>query len=89
MMSYIMTNCIATDGVVSTFVEVLDELHGSRVCFHPSKNYVSKSFFTANGELLKEGKLLIGIKRGENTMVNPPRETIIHDDDELLIIGQL
>ncbi|WP_066056126.1 potassium channel family protein [Robertmurraya korlensis] len=89
MMSYIMTNCIATDGIVSTFVEVLDQLHGSSFSFHPSEGYVSKSFFTANGELLKDGKLLIGIKRGENTMVNPPRETIIHDHDELLIIGQL
>ncbi len=89
MMSYIMTNCIATDRVVSTFVEVLDELHGSRVHFYPSNDYVSQSFYTANGNLLKDGKLLIGIKRGENTMVNPPQETVIEKQDELLIIDSL
>lgn len=89
MMGFIMTNSIANDGIVSTFTHVLDQLHGSNFCFQPSGGYALKSFYTANGELLKDGKLLIGIKRGEDTIVNPPQETVIHENDELLIIGRL
>lgn len=89
MMGFIMTNSIANDGIVSTFTHVLDQLHGSNFCFQPSDGYVSKSFYTANGELLKDGKLLIGIKRGEDTIVNPPQETIIDENDDLLILGRL
>jgi voltage-gated potassium channel len=89
MMGFIMTNSIANDGIVSTFTHVLDQLHGSNFCFQSSDGYVSKSFFKANGELLRDGKLLIGIKRGEDTIVNPPQETIIYENDELLIIGHL
>lgn len=89
IMSHIMMNSISTDGIVSSFVQLLDQLNSSKLSYHPSTSYSNKCFYDASGELLKNGKLLIGIKRGGNTMVNPPQHTVINESDLLLIVDQL
>ncbi|MFE8702415.1 potassium channel family protein [Cytobacillus sp. FJAT-54145] len=87
MSSYIMVNSFKTEGIVNSFIHLLDEINGSRLKFTATGEYAGRTFQEICTDLLNEHKLLIGIKRGENTIVNPPQHTVIEDSDELFIIS--
>jgi voltage-gated potassium channel len=87
--SFAMMNSIASEGLVSSLVDLMNQLNGSRFSLSPiTKEMVGKSFTEMNFLLLQEEILLVGIKRGENTVVNPPKSFRIQIDDQLLIISK-
>jgi len=71
------------DGLLSDFVHHLQE---SRLSAHSvNEKDFGKSYIEAGQELLKEGIILIGIKRGEETILNPSHSFKIEGDDLFLL----
>lgn len=86
--SSVMMNGLKSEGVAESFLSLLDLLNGSRIQYRSSQSFIGKSFLETNNALLEKGCLLLGIKRGEKTIVNPPQPFIIVEQDILLVISE-
>lgn len=84
--SSVMLNCLSGDTRVDSLLGLLEQLDGNRVHFRSSTSFIGKKFTQANYSLLEENCLLLGVKRGEETYVNPPPSFIIKERDILLVI---
>ncbi|NMH68546.1 potassium channel family protein [Bacillus sp. RO3] len=86
--SYVMMNSIISQGMSKTILKLLNHLKGNNLKLIPvSEEHINESFHTLSGTLLKDNVILLGIKKGENTTVNPPLMTIVEESDELLVIS--
>jgi len=72
------------DGILSSVTQQLQENRLSSYVVKESD--IGKNFKGLCQELLKDGFLLIGIKRGEETIVNPSHSFIIEKNDQLLTV---
>ncbi|KYC96778.1 potassium channel family protein [Heyndrickxia sporothermodurans] len=87
--SYVMMNSILSHGMSETILSMMDHLNDNHLTFIPIKPEWVGLTFQALGNLLQEDrKLLIGLKTGEDTMINPPLNRKITNDDELLVISK-
>jgi voltage-gated potassium channel len=48
--------------------------------------YSGKTFLSCSSELLAQGKLVLGIKRGEEFVINPVPKTEVYKSDQLVVI---
>lgn len=71
------------DGLLSEFVHQLQEGRFSSI--KVSENEIGKPFLEICQEYLNKGKILIGIKRGEETFLNPSHSIELEINDRLLI----
>lgn len=85
--SSVMTNCLNSSGMIESLMILLEQFNGSRFVFQSSSAYVGENFQETSNRLLDEGSLLFGIKRGTDTIVNPPKPFIIKEKDILLVIS--
>nr|WP_201714332.1 potassium channel family protein [Rossellomorea arthrocnemi] len=86
--SYVMMNSIISQGMSKTILKLLNHLKGNNLKLIPvSEVYINENFHTLSGHLLKNNIILLGIKKGENTTVNPPLTMIVEESDELLVIS--
>lgn len=70
----------------SSLLLILNQLHESKLTIFSSQPFIGKSFIETSGDLLKNGTLLIGVRKGEQTMINPSQTFIIEEQDELLVV---
>lgn len=84
--SSIMANCLFKQGGVEPLLNLLEELDGSKMAFRSAASFKGKNFKEAAEELLAEEIVLLGIKRGLDTIVNPPNNFQIKEHDLLLIM---
>ncbi|MFD1736470.1 potassium channel family protein [Bacillus salitolerans] len=85
--SFVMTNSIVSHGMSATLLVMLDNLAGNKFEYIKSTpNHIGKTYQACINELLEEEMLLIGIKRGDESFINPSPSFTILDADELLII---
>lgn len=84
----IMMNCLSATRMAEPLVSLLEQFNGSRFVFRSSTSFIGKSFIDTNKLLIEEGSLLFGIKRGVDTIVNPPHPFIIKEEDILLVISK-
>ena len=86
--SYVMMNSIISQGMSKTILKLLNHLKGNNLKFIPvPKEDCNKTFHSLSTTLLEKNIILLGIKKGENTNVNPPLHTVVESTDELLIIS--
>ncbi|MGD6879264.1 potassium channel family protein [Bacillus infantis] len=86
--SSVMIHSISAQEMVTSFLDLLGHLNGRRLRLMPAKDFEYEVTFTdLSALLLKDGMLLFGIKRGEETFVNPPHPFSIDSDDELIVIA--
>ncbi|WP_406686373.1 potassium channel family protein [Rossellomorea vietnamensis] len=86
--SYVMMNSIISQGMSKTILKLLNHLKGNNLKLIPvAEEYNNENFHSLSGHLLKNNIILLGIKKGENTSVNPPLTTIVEASDELLVIS--
>jgi voltage-gated potassium channel len=71
------------DGLLSEFVHHLQE---SRLVALSAEKVTGKTFAECYHQLFESGTLLIGIKRGEETLLNPSHRSLVEDKDWLLVI---
>ncbi|MGM0754297.1 MAG: potassium channel family protein [Bacillota bacterium] len=86
--SYVMMNSIISQGMSKTILKLLNHLKGNNLKLIPvSEEHINESFHSLSANLLKGNVILLGIKKGEITTVNPPLTTMIEETDELLVIS--
>lgn len=87
--SYIMMNSILSHGMSDTILSMMDHLNDNHLKFIPIKpEWEGLTFQSLSRMLQKEGKLLIGLRKEEATMINPPLYHVISNQDELLVISK-
>ncbi|EIJ80723.1 TrkA-N domain protein [Bacillus methanolicus PB1] len=85
--SFVMENSITARKKMPSMLELIGQLNGGNLTLcEASENLIGKSFKEASSLLLAEGVLIIGIKRGEETFINPSHPFIISKNDQLLKI---
>lgn len=85
--SSVILNCLSGESKVDSLVDLLEQLHGSKLHFRTSLPFVGMDFARANQSLLEENCLLLGVKRGADTYVNPPQPFVIKKRDILLVLA--
>jgi voltage-gated potassium channel len=71
------------DGLLSAVVSHMQE---NRLKSLSVENFSGKSITEIHQNLVEQGYLLIGIKRGEETILNPSPDSFLEDQDQLLVI---
>ncbi len=85
--SFVMIKSISSQELVTSFLDLLGQLDKRKLSFQPaSEEVANKTFAELSAELMKDGILLIGVKRGEETLVNPPQPFKILQEDQLIVI---
>lgn len=86
--SYVMINSILSHGMASSLLIMLNQIKGNKIKFTPVEpHFAGKTFDAISRSLSDDQVLLIGYKRGEDSIVNPPRDEKIKADDQLLVIS--
>ncbi|MGM0875549.1 MAG: potassium channel family protein [Bacillota bacterium] len=82
---FIMSSYLAKNGL-SQFYSELNPANGNLFKILPvTDKLVGKTFRDASHELLESESILIGIKRGEETKLNPPLSFVINVQDSLIV----
>ncbi|MCM3765913.1 TrkA family potassium uptake protein [Neobacillus niacini] len=84
--SVFMVNSLHTggDGLLSELVNELEENRVTAVSL--SEKEIGRSFRELCAAKLTEGFVIVGIKRGEETILNPPHSLKLEEADQLLLI---
>jgi voltage-gated potassium channel len=86
--SLVMMNSIISQGMSRTILKLLNHLKGNNLKLIPVMDeHAGSTFQSLSAQLLKERVILLGIKKGENTLVNPPMDVVVETTDELLVIS--
>ncbi|KAB7666454.1 potassium channel family protein [Bacillus sp. B1-b2] len=87
--SFVMLSSLNSQDAMIAFLELLKHLKEKNLRFLPVEDYAidSMDFMTVGAYLLAEGKILMGIKRGEHSYLNPGPTFSIEKQDELIIIS--
>ncbi|WP_226669507.1 potassium channel family protein [Metabacillus litoralis] len=82
---FIMSSYLAKNGL-SQFYSELNPASGNLFQVLPVTNaFIGKTFKEASHQLLEDESILIGIKRGEETKVNPPLSYVIENNDAFIV----
>ncbi|MFO1445382.1 potassium channel protein [Bacillus sp. Bva_UNVM-123] len=85
--SFVMINSITSQEVVTSFLDLLNQLDRRKLTFQPAApEAVNRTFMELSQLLIVEEILLLGIKRGEETLLNPPHPFTILPQDQLIVI---
>ncbi len=85
--SLVMVNSLLSHGVSDALLAMLVDLKGCKLQFlDVTFDLIGMTFQRSSEALLKEGKILIGIKREEEITINPPLALEIRKHDQVLII---
>jgi voltage-gated potassium channel len=93
----IQTNIITSSLVLnsltshSTIVSIIELIHHSDnhhrlTCEPVLEEMVGKTFYSACSHFFQKNKMMVGIKRGEETHVNPPNGFIVQQGDQAIVI---
>lgn len=85
--SSVMFNCLNHTGTLESLTNFLEEFEGKRMLYQTAASYIDSTFLEANNELLSKGFLLLGIKRGRETFINPSPNMKIKTNDQLIVIA--
>ncbi|HAQ08086.1 MAG TPA: ion transporter [Bacillus bacterium] len=85
--SAVILNSIFTEGHINSLLDFLGELNGKHLSYIPvQKDTVGRRFDEASAILLSKNILMIGIKKGDDVLVNPTKNITIEEEDQLLAI---
>lgn len=86
--SYVMINSIVSPGLSSTVKTLLNQIDGSKLeLLQTSNMHITSTFTTCLQQLLEQNLLLIGIKRGEETLIFPSPSFVINENDYFIVIS--
>lgn len=85
--SFIMLQSISSQDMVTSFLDLLYQMSDRKLVYQDVLlEDIEKDYTTIGIEHLKNGKVLLGIKRGEATILNPPQPFSIEKNDQLILL---
>ncbi|WP_338449255.1 potassium channel family protein [Niallia oryzisoli] len=85
--SFIMLQSITSQDIITSFLDLLYQLTEKKLVFTEADyGEIETDYMTLSLRLIQEGRLLLGIKRGGATILNPPHPFLIEKHDQLIII---
>ncbi|MBS4190746.1 potassium channel protein [Bacillus sp. FJAT-49705] len=85
--SFVMINSISSHELVTSLLDLLNQLDKRKLTFKPATSEITNMTYLELSQLLiKDSVLLLGIKRGEKTLLNPPHPFKIIPQDQLIMI---
>nr|WP_234978363.1 potassium channel family protein [Bacillus tuaregi] len=85
--SFVMLQSLASQDIVTSFLDLLYQLTEKKLVFlNAEQDMLEKDFAEMSFLLLQDGRLLLGVKRGGATILNPPQPFSIEKHDQLIII---
>ncbi|MGB8000500.1 MAG: potassium channel family protein [Anaerobacillus sp.] len=86
LLSTVMTNSVFSHGISTTLLEMLTHLKPNQLGFMSAEPFNEESFCDVAQRLNEKDILMIGVKRGDELVMNPPPSYTIQSDDRLLVI---
>ncbi|MGP7816278.1 potassium channel family protein [Niallia sp. 01092] len=87
--SLVMHSSLQVQNTLTTFIDLLYQVQNKKLEIIPLNKwgiFEDMDFVTLSAQLLKEGHLLLGIKRGETSFINPDASFLIETNDQLIVI---
>jgi voltage-gated potassium channel len=87
--SSLILNSLESHSTIDSILNIIrnSDNHHLITC-EPVDGMVGKHFYEACNLFFKKNKMLVGIKRGEKTHVNPPGDFVIQHDDLAVVITE-
>jgi voltage-gated potassium channel len=86
--SFVMLNSLLCHGMSETVMFLLDHVNGSHFkTMVMEEQWDGLTFQQLSNTLIQKRMLLLGVKRGEDVMINPPPELIMKKSFHLIIIS--
>lgn len=86
--SFVMINSISSQEFVTSFLDLLQQLDKRKLTFQSaSPDFIDKTFMELCQLLVLDGILLLGVKRGEEVILNPSHPFTIISTDQLIVIN--
>lgn len=86
LISSVMQHSLFSPGISNAILDLVDLHNGARIQLVKEHSFVGHTFASVSQILLEDQKILLGLKRDEQTKIIPPKETLLQNGDELLII---
>ncbi len=85
--SFVMLQSITSQDMVTSFLDLLYQLTEKKLIYQQCELHeMEKDYTTVGNRYMNEGKVLLGVKRGGATILNPPRPFLIEKNDQLIIL---
>lgn len=85
--SAVILNSISSEGHCNSLLDFIGELSEKQLSYIPPEaNTVGKSFQEASSIMMSKNIILLGIKKGDDMIVNPAKHIIVEQDNYLLAI---
>lgn len=87
LLSSVMQHTLFSHGVSNALLDLVNLNQGTYIKLVKENGFNGHTFESACQIYLKEQKILIGLRRDNQTKIIPQKDTILQNDDELLIIS--
>lgn len=85
--SFIMLQSISSQDMVTSFLDLLYQMSDRKLIYQDVLfDDIEKDYTSIGIEYFQNGSVLLGIKRGEATILNPPQPFILEKNDQLILI---
>ncbi len=85
--SFIMLQSISSQDMVTSFLDLLYQMSDRKLIYQDVLfDDIEKDYTSIGIEYFQNGSVLLGIKRGEATILNPPQSFILEKNDQLILI---
>ena len=86
--SFVIHQSITSQDMVTSFLDLLYQLSEEKVIFQEAElDEVDVEYMNLGTKYMQSGKILLGIKRGGATILNPPKPFSIEKHDQLIFIS--
>ena len=85
--SFVMLQSITSQDMVTSFLDLIYQLTEKKLIYQMCETHeFEKDYTTVGKRYMNEGMVLLGVKRGGATILNPPRPFLIEKNDQLIIL---
>lgn len=85
--SFIMMQSISSQDMVTSFLDLLYQMSDRKLIYlDVRQDDIEKDYTSIGIEYFQKGNVLLGIKRGEATILNPPHPFILERNDQLILL---
>ena len=85
--SFVMLQSITSQDMLTSFLDLIYQMTEKKLIYQMCETHEFEKDYTAVGErYMNEGKVLLGVKRGGATILNPPRPFLIEKNDQLIVL---